>query len=128
MEEEKEILEDVSSRIWFTYRKGFSSINGNGPDSDQGWGCMLRCGQMLLAEAFSRIYLTRDFKWDSTGVNNGNPFYWKILSYFRDEKLAPYSVQQIAVMGVSESIPIGKWFGPNTIAQVLKYDFNSLYL
>ena len=80
---------------------------------------MLRCGQMLLAEAFSRILLSRDFKWDPSG-NNGNPFYWKILSYFRDEKLAPYSVQQIVMMGVSEGISIGKWFGPNTIAQVLK--------
>jgi cysteine protease ATG4 len=87
---------------------------------------MLRCGQMLLAETFSRIYLTRDFKWERAG-NTGTPFYWKILSYFKDEKLAPYSVQQIAMMGVSEGIQIGKWFGPNTIAQVLKYVF-PLYL
>lgn len=115
---EKEISEDVMSRIWCTYRKGFSHINGTGPDSDQGWGCMLRCGQMLLAETFSRIYLKREFKWDANG-NTGNPYYWKILCYFRDEKLAPYSVQQIAMMGVSEGIQIGKWFGPNTIAQVL---------
>jgi cysteine protease ATG4 len=117
-QDEKEILKDVSSRIWFTYRKGFSNINGNGPESDQGWGCMIRCGQMLLAETFLRLYLGRDFKWESNIT--GNPFYWKILSYFRDEKLAPYSIQQIAVMGVSEGISIGKWFGPNAIAQVLK--------
>ena len=119
MLDETELLEDVASRIWFTYRKGFSQINGNGPDSDQGWGCMIRCGQMLLAETFSRLYLKRTFKWDSPG-NTGNPYYWKILSYFRDEKLAPYSIQQIAMMGVSEGIQIGKWFGPNAIAQVLK--------
>ena len=81
---------------------------------------MIRCGQMLLAETLTRIYLSRDFKWNSELT--GHPYYWKILSYFRDEKLAPYSVQQIAVMGVSESIQIGKWFGPNTIAQVLKYN------
>jgi cysteine protease ATG4 len=117
--DEKELLEDISSRLWFTYRRGFSQINGNGPDSDQGWGCMLRCGQMLLAETFMRLYLSRSFKWDGHG-NTGNPFYWKILSYFRDEKLAPYSVQQIAMMGVSEGIQVGKWFGPNTIVQVLK--------
>jgi cysteine protease ATG4 len=110
--------DDISTRIWFTYRKGFSQINGNGPDSDQGWGCMIRCGQMLLAETFMRISLGRDFKWSTT--DNGNPFYIKILSYFRDEKLAPYSIQQIAMMGVGEGIQIGKWFGPNAIAQVLK--------
>ena len=109
---------DISSRIWFTYRKGFSQINGNGPESDQGWGCMIRCGQMLLAETFIRLYLDRDFEWIQ-GVT-GNAFYWKILSYFKDEKLAPYSIQQIAMMGVGEGISIGKWFGPNAIAQVLK--------
>ena len=27
----------------------------------------------------------------------------------------------LANMGVSEGKPIGNWFGPNTIAQVLKY-------
>ena len=79
---------------------------------------MIRCGQMLLAETFLRIYLSRDFRWESQLT--GNPFYWKILSYFKDEKLAAYSIQQIALMGVSESIQIGKWFGPNAIAQVLK--------
>ena len=115
---EKDLIDDISSRIWFTYRRGFNNINGTGPDSDQGWGCMLRCGQMLLAETFSRLFLSRDFRWDPAGTNS--PFYWKILSYFRDEKLAPYSVQQIAMLGVSEGIQIGKWFGPNTIAQVLK--------
>nr|AWV66719.1 cysteine protease ATG4-like-1 [Brachionus calyciflorus] len=115
--DEKELLGDISTRLWFTYRKGFSQINGSGPDSDQGWGCMIRCGQMLLAETFIRLYLGRDFKWDSE--NTGNPFYWKILAYFKDEKLAPYSIQQIAMMGVGEGIQIGKWFGPNAIAQVL---------
>lgn len=115
--DEVELSKDIATRIWFTYRKGFSQINGNGPDSDQGWGCMIRCGQMLLAETFLRIYLSRDFRWESQLT--GNPFYWKILSYFKDEKLAAYSIQQIALMGVSESIQIGKWFGPNAIAQVL---------
>jgi cysteine protease ATG4 len=91
--DEKLLQEDILSRFWFTYRKGFSNIGGDGPDTDQGWGCMLRCGQMLLAECFLRIYLERNFKWDQ--LNNGNPFYWKILSSFRDDKQAPYSVQQI---------------------------------
>lgn len=116
--DEKELQEDIVTRLWFTYRKGFASIDGHGPESDQGWGCMIRCGQMLLAETFMRISLGREFKW--TRESQGNPFYIKILGYFRDDKLAPYSIQQIAQMGVTEGISIGKWFGPNAIAQVLK--------
>jgi cysteine protease ATG4 len=48
--DENELQQDLVTRIWFTYRKGFAQINGNGPETDQGWGCMIRCGQMLLAE------------------------------------------------------------------------------
>ena len=60
-----------------------------------------------LAESSPRILLSRDYKWNPSR-NNGNPFYWGMFSYFRDEKLATYSVKQILVMGVSEGISIGK--------------------
>ncbi len=53
---------------------------------------MIRCGQMLLAECFSRIYLKRDYRWECKTKNN---FYWSILNYFKDEKLASYSIHQI---------------------------------
>lgn len=40
---------------------------------------------------------------------------------FEDKRSAPYSIHQIALMGVSYGKQVGEWFGPNTIAQVLKY-------
>jgi len=58
-----ELQDDFRSRIWITYRKNFPSIGGNGPTSDQGWGCMCRAGQMVLAQALVLNHLGRDWKW-----------------------------------------------------------------
>ncbi|KAM9667946.1 cysteine protease ATG4A isoform 4-T4 [Dama dama] len=82
--EKSKLLSDISARLWFTYRRKFSPIGGTGPSSDAGWGCMLRCGQMMLAQALICRHLGR------------------------------------AQMGVGEGKSIGEWFGPNTVAQVLK--------
>ncbi len=49
-------LKTFSQRIYFSYRKQFeplmSSRSGDIITSDGGWGCMIRCAQMLLAQTF----------------------------------------------------------------------------
>ncbi|CAB3410574.1 unnamed protein product [Caenorhabditis bovis] len=112
-----ELKQYIRSRFWFTYRKNFSPIGGIGPTSDQGWGCMLRCAQMLLGETLLRRHIQRHFKWN---IDDKSDVYERILAMFFDEKDALYSLHQIAQMGVCEGKAISEWFGPNTAAQVLK--------
>ncbi|XP_056302339.1 cysteine protease ATG4A [Danio aesculapii] len=124
-----ELLSDVRSRLWFTYRKKFSPIGGTGPSSDAGWGCMLRCGQMILAQALICSHLGRDWRWDPE--KHQPKEYQRILHCFLDKKDSCYSIHQMAQMGVGEGKSVGEWYGPNTVAQVLKKlalfdDWNSL--
>lgn len=62
-------------------------------------------------------FIGRDWRWnpDKRDID-----YLKILRMFEDKRSAPYSIHQIALMGVSHGKQVGEWFGPNTIAQVLK--------
>lgn len=78
---------------------------------------MLRCGQMVLAEALINLHLGRDWFWTR---ETKDPTYLKILHRFEDNAKSPFSIHQIALMGDSEDKKVGEWFGPNTIAQVLK--------
>ncbi|KAG6459349.1 cysteine protease ATG4B [Manduca sexta] len=111
------IRRDITSIIWCTYRKGFIPIGDEGLTSDKGWGCMLRCGQMVLGVALVRIHLSADWVWTP---ETRDPTYLKIVQRFEERKQAPYSIHQVALMGASEGKEVGQWFGPNTVAQVLK--------
>lgn len=52
--------------------------------------------------------------------NFRDPTYLKIVQRFEERKQAPYSIHQVALMGACEGKEVGQWFGPNTVAQVLK--------
>lgn len=51
---------DLYSKIWCTYRHSFPMLNSY--TSDAGFGCMLRCGQMMLANTFILLEEGRSFR------------------------------------------------------------------
>lgn len=67
---------------------------------------------------FTYLYeIGRDWCWTPDSRNRA---YLQILHMFEDRRAATYSIHQIALMGASEGKEVGQWFGPNTVAQVLK--------
>ncbi|XP_067006722.2 cysteine protease ATG4B [Anabrus simplex] len=113
----KVIRAHIRSTLWFTYRRGFDPIGETTYTSDRGWGCMLRCGQMMLARAYTTYYMGADWIWTP---ETQDQTYLKILHLFEDHFMERYSVHQIAMMGTQEGKKVGQWFSPNNIAQVLK--------
>ncbi|RMC02288.1 hypothetical protein DUI87_21456 [Hirundo rustica rustica] len=115
---EYEDFPETKEPVWILGRKYSVFTGGTGPTSDTGWGCMLRCGQMIFAQALVCRHLGRDWRWIKGKRQMDN--YFNVLNAFIDKKDSYYSIHQIAQMGVGEGKSIGQWYGPNTVAQVLK--------
>eukprot|EP01080_Neovahlkampfia_damariscottae_P011682 gene11682-4917_t len=112
------IKTDIQSKLWCSYRKDFSPISSNVKlTTDAGWGCMIRTGQMLLCQAYINLLLGR--KWRIKENECTPKELEKIIDLVYDKQDAPYSIHKIAQFGTSFSTPIGEWFGPSTITNVI---------
>ncbi|KAF9083973.1 Cysteine protease atg4b [Mortierella sp. AD031] len=114
---------DFQSRLWFTYRKDLARIEPSFYTCDSGWGCMMRTGQSLLAQAFVQVLMGRDWRvhhHDQQGQRRQSRRYKEIVSWFVDEPDRPYSIHRIAKQGLALDKRIGEWFGPSTVAHALK--------
>lgn len=131
-------LDDFESRIWLTYRSGFPPIPKSsdpkatsnmslavrlksmaaheGFTSDSGWGCMIRSGQCLLANAIAMLRLGRDRR---RGDRNAQEK--EILRLFADDPAAPFSIHSFVKHGaeVCGTFP-GQWFGPSATARCIR--------
>lgn len=137
---------DFMSRLWLTYRREFPVLNGSTYSSDCGWGCMLRSGQMLLAEALICHFLGRGWRWNpeqqpttkQSYIENVN--HRKIIKWFGDKpsRNSPLSIHSLVQLGESMGKKAGDWYGPGFVAHLLKqavnlaskdnYEFDSLHV
>ncbi|KAF4992059.1 hypothetical protein FGRMN_7410 [Fusarium graminum] len=156
-------INDFESRIWMTYRSEFepiprsenpqatsslslsmrlkSQLGDQSPfSSDSGWGCMIRSGQSLLANAITMVRLGRgQYKHppNTTAYHISNiKEDWRqgqsleeecrILRDFADDPKAPYSIHSFVRHGASAcgKYP-GEWFGPSATARCIQALANS---
>ncbi|XP_057862571.1 cysteine protease ATG4B [Cryptomeria japonica] len=115
-----DFMDDFSSRIWITYRKGFEPIEDTNIVSDVGWGCMLRSGQMLVAQALLSHHLGRSWR-----KQMDKPFdreYIEILQCFGDSlsEACPFSIHNILEAGKSSGLTAGSWLGPYALCRSLE--------
>ncbi|AQK47329.1 cysteine protease ATG4B isoform X1 [Zea mays] len=103
-------LEDFSSRIWITYRKGFDAIPGSKLTSDVNWGCMVRSSQMLVAQALIFHHLGRS--WRKPSEKPYDPDYIRVLHLFGDSEACAFSIHNLLQAGRNYGLAAGSWVGP----------------
>ncbi|ANB16008.1 Atg4p [Sugiyamaella lignohabitans] len=134
-----EFLADVGSKLWLTYRTGFplipkskdgpsavrltgilrgGGIDINGFTSDVGWGCMIRTGQSLLANALALLELGREWR---VSPDQPDHLELQIAQLFRDDPQAPFSIHNFVRHGEDFcGKKPGEWFGPSAAASSIK--------
>ncbi|CAH1774286.1 unnamed protein product [Owenia fusiformis] len=118
----EEFKQDFSSRIWFTYRQGFPPLPKSTLTTDLGWGCMLRTGQMMLAQAFVMHFLGRDWNCWKGCTDVDRVFHRQIIRWFGDMPgdHSPFSIHNLVHYGLRMGKQAGDWYGPSSVAHVLK--------
>ncbi|GFP90620.1 cysteine protease atg4 [Phtheirospermum japonicum] len=115
-------VEDFSSRILITYRKGFSPIRDTKYTSDVNWGCMLRSSQMLVAQALIAAFLVHKLgrSWRKSPHKQLDPHYVEILSLFGDAEDSPCSIHNLLQAGKAYGLAPGSWVGPYAMCRTFE--------
>lgn len=112
----------------------------SGLTTDSGWGCMLRTGQSLLANALIEVHLGREWRKVPAPASERNApategekalwlehrachaQYHRVLSWFMDDAslACPFGVHRMAREGKRLGKEVGEWFGPSTAAGAIR--------
>ncbi|XP_066583605.1 cysteine protease ATG4D [Prorops nasuta] len=117
---------DFMSRLWLTYRREFPILNGSSFTTDCGWGCMLRSGQMMLAQALVCHFLGREWRWRPDEIINTyeqrveENKHRMIIQWFGDQPTkSPLSIHTLVSLSASTGKKAGDWYGPGSVAHLL---------
>ncbi|CAI9725603.1 Hypothetical predicted protein [Octopus vulgaris] len=116
---------DFASRLWFTYRRDFEPFKGTKFTTDCGWGCMIRSGQMMLAQGFITHFFGRG--WRLQHRDKDLNVYRQIIKWFADYQQCPFSVHQLVDIGSTLGRKPGEWYGPATVATMLRLAMEKSY-
>ncbi|GAB0094175.1 Cysteine protease [Sergentomyia squamirostris] len=116
---------DFVSRLWMTYRREFPALNGGAFTSDCGWGCMLRSGQMMLAQGLVCHFLSRNWRWDPDSqifTTHEDALHRKILRWFGDisSRNSPFSIHTLVQLGLDSGKKPGDWYAPGAVAHLMR--------
>ncbi|KAF8110768.1 hypothetical protein N665_0079s0082 [Sinapis alba] len=107
--------QDFCSLILMTYRRGFEPIGDTTYTSDVNWGCMLRSGQMLFAQALLFQRLGRS--WRQKESEPPGEGYLEILELFGDSEASAFSIHNLLLAGESYGLAAGSWVGPYAVCR-----------
>lgn len=123
----EEFKRDFVSRFWLTYRREFPILNGSTFTTDCGWGCMLRSGQMMLAQALVCHFLGREWRWrpeqtiETPEQREQERKHRMIIRWFGDQSRSesPFSIHKLVSLGALAGKRAGDWYGPSSVAHLL---------
>lgn len=115
IESVKTQLNEIRSMIpWMRYRSNFDRVGEKGLTTDNGWGCMIRAGQMMTFVALARV------------IKLEKKNYHEFLGTFFREKsdgkpLGHFAIQHFVLEAEEEfKVEPGSWFKPTTFVLTLK--------
>jgi cysteine protease ATG4 len=106
----KPVKSPILQDLYYTcYRNGFPSYKGF--TDDVGWGCTLRCFQMIVANFLANL-----------GVVEPETY------IYDDPMVSPFALQRLISIGSTKyEIELGEWYNPSTATKILQNCLNSNY-